>query len=157
MLKKLVYVNLVKEFLKHDYLDYENGSILSYIFEFPITITPFSIPLATRCENIGVTVDYVKSRFLMSDKFDSLHDTSSGYEPINPENLLPIPKGWFKLVLSNFLPRGDNQDLLRYDDQAFIFLLMNNTRVSFPQSIFIYLWKSISESRNHIKSYIPYR
>ena len=92
----------------------------------------------------------------MSEKFVSLHDMSSGYEPINPENLLPIPKAWFKLTVSNFLPRGENQDILRYDDQAFIYLLMNDIRVNLPQSIFNCLWKSISESRNRIKSYIPY-
>ena len=50
MLKKPTYVNLVKEFWKHAYLDYENGSIHSYIFDIPITITPFSITLATGCE-----------------------------------------------------------------------------------------------------------
>ena len=59
MLMKPVYVNLIKEFWKHAYLDYENGFILSYIFEIPITITPFSITLSTGCENVGVTVDYV--------------------------------------------------------------------------------------------------
>ena len=49
MLKKPIYMNLVKEFWKHAYLDYENCSILSYIFEIPITITPLSITLATGC------------------------------------------------------------------------------------------------------------
>ena len=45
---------------------------------------------------------------------------------------------------------------MRYDDQTLIYLLMNDTQVSLPQSIFISLWKYISESRNRIKSYIPY-
>ena len=156
MLKKPIYVNLVKEFWKYAYLNHENSSISSYVYDIPITIKPFSITLATGCENTGVTVDFVKSRSLMSEKFPSLHDCSSRYEPMNPENLLPIPKAWFKLVLSNFLPRGINQDLLRYDDQVFIYLLMNDTRVNLPQSIFNYLWKSIYESRNQTKSYIPF-
>ena len=33
---------------------------------------------------------------------------------------------------------------------------MNDTRVNLPQSIFNYLWKSIYESRNLTKSYIPF-
>ena len=156
MLDKPIYTNLVKEFWKHAYLDYENGSITSYVFEVPITINPFLITLATGCENVGITVDTVKSRFTMSEKFVSLHDLSLGYDPIKPENLLPTPKAWFKLIVSNFLPRGENQDILRYDDQAFIYLLMNDIRVNLPQSILNFLWKSILESRNQIKSYIPY-
>ena len=126
MLNKPVYVNLVKEFWKHAYLDHEESSITSYIFEIPITITPFSIVLATGCESIGLTVDYVKTKYIMSDKFASLHDLSSGYKPIDPDNLLPIPKTWFKLVLSNLLPREENQDFLRYNDQSIIYLLMND-------------------------------
>ena len=156
MLDKPIYTNLVKEFWKHAYLDYETKSTSSYVFEVPITITPFLITLATGCENVGVTIDIVKSRFTMSEKFAPLHDLSLGYDPISPENLLPTPKAWFKLIVSNFLPRGENQDILRYDDQAFIYLLMNDIRVNLPQSIFNCLWKSISESRNQVKSYIPY-
>ena len=132
MLEKPIYVNLVKDFWKHAYLDYENKSIPSYVFEVPITITPFSIILATGCEDVGITVDFAKSRFIMSEKFVCLHDLSSGYKPINPENLLPIPKAWFKLTISDFLPKGENQDILRYDDQAFIYLLMNDIRVNLP-------------------------
>ena len=41
MLDKPIYTNLVKEFWKHAYLDYENGSITPMSLKFPLPSLPF--------------------------------------------------------------------------------------------------------------------
>lgn len=102
MLEKPIYTNLVKDLWKHAYFRNEGCSIASHNFCFPITITPFSIVLANGCENIGLTVEQVKSQHSFIEKLGSFHNTSSRYEPTNPENLLPIPRAWFKFLLTNF-------------------------------------------------------
>ena len=156
MLDKPVYLNLVKDFWKHAHVDCAGCSISSRVFGIPITTTPFTIAIAIGCENIGVTVEYVKSWYIISEQLISLHNTSTSYEPINPENLLPIPKAWFKLLLTNFRPREENKDILFYDDWVFIFLLMDQMRINLPRTIFNFLQKSIIVSRNQTKSYIPF-
>ena len=158
ILDKPVYINLVKDFWKHVNINYEDRSIFSCIFGIPLNITPFTIARAIGCKNTGFTVDYIKSRYLINEELTSLHNTSSGYEPLNPENLLLVPKTLFKLLLTNFLPRGRIKDVLTHDDRVFIFLLMTRMRVNLPQTIFDFLLKTITNFKNgdFIKPCVPF-
>ena len=56
ILDKPVYINLVKDFWKHVYINYEDRSISSCIFGIPLNITPFTIARAISCKNTGFTV-----------------------------------------------------------------------------------------------------
>ena len=92
----------------------------------------------------------------MIENASAIFDLSVRYQPTNPNNLLPIVKVWFQLVLSNLCPRGINLNTLTHDDRLLVHLLVNHERVNLPQTIFNHLRYSIVVSREEYHSFIPF-
>lgn len=124
---------------KNAYVRNGNGVIISRVYVIPIFITPSSIAKAISCVETGYTVEHFPLQYPFNEQLVSLHDASSIYEPTNHRNLLPIPKIWFKLLLTNFYPVIVNKRILTHSDNLFIyFLLINFVSTSLKLSSIFY-------------------
>ncbi|MCI07828.1 hypothetical protein A2U01_0028897, partial [Trifolium medium] len=155
LLRGPIYVNLVKDFWLHAYIDQaseEDFKIKSLVWGNPITITPSSITDAIRCPHHGEDIEKYRNNSpfakdigkLLSESYDKTKDITLGI------------RIWHMLIINNLLPRSLTPESISLDDKHLLLFLFQKTRINLPLIIFNHLKSTIIASRKGNIYSIPY-
>ncbi|KAI5413796.1 hypothetical protein KIW84_058079 [Lathyrus oleraceus] len=128
------------------------SSILSVVFDVPITITPTTIANAINYEDEGVVLDMLFWESYLSPCliFDDLSDLSK----VSSLNLKALV--WYHWLISNFLPKNKNQISLDIIEQAFMLLLNSYLKINLPRVMFTYLNMTLTFFKEGKSWFTPY-
>lgn len=103
----------------------------------PITITPSLIAYVVMCEEYGIDIEgYITNLSFLKDILSITKDSgnpSKAYDLTLAENL------WYKLIITNFLPRDQNMHLLSMDDKHLMHFFISRVRANIHLTIFKYM------------------
>ncbi|CAJ2669880.1 unnamed protein product [Trifolium pratense] len=152
------YPQLVREFWNNAFIKEKKANttpvIETRVLGCSITITPTDIAELIRCSEKGIDIEkYRYNSGLEPSIIRKLYDFSGN--KTETKSLKPVANLWYKILVSNFMPKEETGLALTID-KHFLYFIMMKQKINLPLTIFNYMKSCIEISRKGNLDFIPY-